>query len=525
MDSPKLNAAPNDKHPAAETLTRVLLVTSVLLALVVTFFTNLTSIAVTDFWWQAKTGELIVRSGAIPHRDPFSWTASGQPWLVHEWLTEVFFHWAYRYLPEGVLIGYKAGLAMLACALVMVRAWLRSRSIGLSVVVAVAAGFVVRNYADLRPQMISFVLLGGLLLALDEHHVGRMRRLPLVLPLVFALWANLHGGVIVGLILITIWVAGLAAAQWLLHEEHPHLAPLALGLAASFLSVALNPNGFHVYAYPFQVLGHPDVMNYITEWWSPSFHNRDMRAFELMLLATMATLPLARTVEEPGRGSRLAEVLVLVAMAHAALFAQRNTAAFALAAAPALAEALSTLWRCAPGLALLREAGSHPLVRAVTAGGLAALTAFTLFWLVSFLPAPRKWFDHAIRLSYFPQAAVSLMKRGQWPGRLYNDYVWGGYLIWELYPQRRVFIDGRAEVYYPTKAFDAEMTIHSLKPGWEAALDQWGVEVVLTSRFGNLAQALARTQGWELAFTGEVEMVYTRKPSSSPEVPPPVVID
>ncbi|HEV3048797.1 MAG TPA: hypothetical protein VGX50_00730, partial [Longimicrobium sp.] len=231
---------------------------NVALALGVVFFTCLTPIAITDFWWQAKTGELIVRTGSIPTRDPFSWTAAGQPWLVHEWLTEVFFYLAYTQAPHGALLGYKCGLAALAGGLVLARAWARSGSLMLGVAAAVSAGFVMRNYADLRPQMVTFVLLAALLLLLDEYREGRTpgirRALPWALPVVFTLWANLHGGVIVGLILISAWVAGEALARWLYGTALIPIRPLALGLAASALSVALNPNGFRIYSYPFQVL-------------------------------------------------------------------------------------------------------------------------------------------------------------------------------------------------------------------------------------------------------------------------------
>src|SRR5688572_32135439 len=192
---------PEDAGPSwLDRASSALLGLSVLLALAVVFFACLNPISVTDFWWQAKTGEIIVRTGSVPARDPFSWTANGEPWLVHEWLTEVFFYLAYVHLPEWLLLFYKCGLAALACALVLARAWIRSGSLVLAIGAALAAGFVTRNYADLRPQMVTFVLLSGLLLALDEYHAGRMRRLPWALPLVFLLWANLHGGVVVGLI-------------------------------------------------------------------------------------------------------------------------------------------------------------------------------------------------------------------------------------------------------------------------------------------------------------------------------------
>jgi hypothetical protein len=479
---------------------------AVLLALAVVFFACLTPITVTDFWWQAKTGEIIVRTGSVPTRDPFSWTANGQPWLVHEWLTEVFFYLTFVHLPNWVLLLYKCGLAALACALVLARAWLRSGSLVLGVAAALAAGFVTRNYADLRPQMITFVLLAGLLLALDEYHAGRMRRLPWALPAIFALWANLHGGVIVGLILITLWVTGEALGQWLFRQAGSRIVPLALGLAASFAAVCLNPNGFHVYAYPFQVLGHPQVMDYITEWWSPNLHNRDMLPFELLLLATLGTLALAGSFT---RDVRTGEVLILTAMAHAALVSQRNTVPFALAAAPAVAGGLGMLWRGAGPLETVRAAARHPAVRTAGSAALAGMLAILLSYQIPRVP-PHRWFAHAIRWDAFPHGAAEAMRRGYWPGPMYNDYVWGGFLIWKLYPQRRVFIDGRAEVYYPSRAFDDEMKIHRLEAGWEEALDRRGVEVILTDRWGNLARALQTHPRWRLEFTGVVEVVYTR---------------
>ena len=484
--------------------TGILLAVSLILALTLVFFVCLNPIAVTDFWWQAKTGELIVRTGSIPHQDPFSWTAAGQPWLVHEWLTEVFFYAGLAFLPHWVLVAYKGGLAVLACALVLVRAWRRSESITLGIFAAIAAALVMRNFADLRPQMVTFVLLAGLLLALDEYRDGRLKRLPWALPAMFTLWANLHGGVVVGLLLIACWAAGECIGQWLLRERSERLGPLGLGLALSCLSVALNPNGFHVYTYPAHVLGHPEVMDYITEWWAPNFHRAGMRPFEILLLATLASLALSRDRR------RVGEVLVLAAMAHAALFSQRNTVPFALAAAPAVAGAVGALWREAAPLQAMREAHAHPIVRAA---GAAALAAILLVLVLVHRPPvpPHQWFDYTIAHEHFPRAAADQMERGRWPGRMYNDYVWGGYLIWRLHPRRQVFIDGRAEVYYSTRTFDDEMTIHQLRTGWQDVLKRRDVETVLTSKTGALAAALAESAAWRLDFTGPVEVVYIRR--------------
>ncbi|MFN3653664.1 MAG: hypothetical protein ACK47B_29140 [Armatimonadota bacterium] len=507
-------------RPPLQPLVWALFGIAALLGLVVVFLAALNPIAVTDFWWQARTGEIIVRTGEIPKRDVLSWTAEGQPWVVHEWLTEVFFYYALMYLPEWVLVAYKAGLAALACALVLARSWVRSGSIAVAIVAAVWAGYLVRHYADLRPQMVSFVLLAGLLLALELYRTSRSplleRALPWVLPPLFALWANLHGGVVVGLILAVVWVVGDAVGAWLFDEESPELVPLAVGVGASLFAVLLNPNGYHVYTYPFEVLKHPEVMDFITEWYSPNFHNPAMQAFRYLLMACIGFGLLSR-----GRDRvRVTETLLLLAVTHAAFTAQRNTATFGIVAAPIAAGALVSAWKAPDLLAPLREISREPFVRALGAATLALALGLYLIpreypkeWIAAeqrwVKVPPDRWYEYGANLKYFPYDAVAQMRAGvNWPERAYIDYTWGGFISWMLWPQRKVFIDGRAEVYYPGKVFDDEIKLFRAQPGWDAALERRGVQMVLTNKNGYLAAALATHPGWRKVFEGSAEVVY-----------------
>jgi hypothetical protein len=216
---------------------------------------------------------------------------------------------------------------------------------------------------------------------------------------------------------------------------------------------------------------------------------------------------------------RLGEWLVLGALAHSALTYDRNTVPFALAAAPVLAESPGHI-----GSHMLRRIEVAPVVSLAARGIMVLATAAVgAIVAVTMLPreaidgggsrllSPRRWPAYACGLDDFPRGAVDWMRRGYWRGPLYNDYVWGGYLIWQLHPQRKVFIDGRAEVYYPSGAFDDEMVIHRANNGWEGIMDRRGVQVILTRRGDYLEAALRRDRDWELAFTGPVEVVYQRK--------------
>src|SRR5205085_1680903 len=152
-------------------------------------------------------------------------------------------------------------------------------------------------------------------------------------------------------------------------------------------------------------------------------HSPLLRGFEVLLLLTFGALAISRR-----KASGLGEVLVILAMTHAALVTQRNTAPFALAAAPAAICGLSVIWR------EIRTSlgGTEP-------GELArGVRLLKLFWGVALVALlcvvyprdlrPEQWQRHLTGDENFPKTAVRLMREGHWPGKLYNDYVWGGYL-------------------------------------------------------------------------------------------------
>jgi hypothetical protein len=343
----------------------------------------------------------------------------------------------------------------------------------------------------------------------------------------FLVWANLHGGVVVGLLLLLLWVAGDAVGQFLFRDRSPGLKYLALGAAASALAVACNPSGFPIYTYPFQVLRHPQVMEIIMEWWSPDFHHDYLRPFELLLLGTLGMLALRRSRQgeanpetKPAEPLRMGEVLVILGLAHAALLSQRNMVPFTLAAAPVFAGGLMTLWRRALPLERLRAWSANPTAQ--LAGGLCLVVALAAAVPAalprepnrtargSHLVPPGQWFDYTTSAALFPRAAADLLQRGEWPGPFFNDYEWGGYLLWRLYPQRKIFSDGRAEVYYGTQAFDDQIAIQKVTRECPVALDRWRVETIITNGQGDLGRALAKSPRWRLAFAGSIEVVYVR---------------
>ncbi|MDE3089833.1 MAG: hypothetical protein KGJ80_10685, partial [Chloroflexota bacterium] len=185
------------------TLTTRRLFTAILL--IGLFTMAVRGIADADFWWHLRTGQLIVETGAVPHVDVFSFTKAGQPWVAHEWLSEVFIYTLYRLGSFPLLIITFAALIALAFAFVYVRCDGKPYVAAFTVLLAALA---TAPLWDVRPQMITMLVASIFLFGLDTFHRKQdWRGIWLLVPLM-VLWVNLHSGYVLGLGIIAIYLFG-----------------------------------------------------------------------------------------------------------------------------------------------------------------------------------------------------------------------------------------------------------------------------------------------------------------------------
>ena len=109
----------------------------------------------------------------------------------------------------------------------------------------------------------------------------------------------------------------------------------------------------------------------------------------------------------------------------------------------------------------------------------------------------------------FPKAAADWLLEHAPAGNLFNSYNWGGYIIWRMYPQERVYIDGRADIYGDTFIFDY-LSIYNTAPGWETKLDDQGIQTVLVESTAPLANMLRQSQSWHVAFSDKLSTVFVK---------------
>jgi hypothetical protein len=488
---------------------------------------------VVDLWWQMATGRVILATGAVPHADIFSFTAPGAPWTVHEWVPDLLFYlaytgghgWAPQPLGGMLLVAFKMGMVAAAFLLLYVRSLKVTGRPALSTVVTLAGVGAASPFFDIRPQLLTYLLLGVTLLAAEAWIATGHRRALVALPLIFLIWSNVHAGFGFGLAALAAVALGEAVdaalgrsgaagagagdqpqpRRWSrLRAAVRAAGPLGAAVAASAAAACANPNGPRLFLYPFTIFRHPSVQSSIIEWFSPNFHDSQWTGFEIYLGLAAAAWAVG------GRRARCSELLLLIGSGHLALFSVRHIPLMVIATAPAIAACLSGVVRA------VEKRGSPARARRLAlagALGLGACMTLAIGACSRALAPPSTLFARTARMDTFPAAACDFILRSGMRGRLFNDYKWGGFCIWSLWPRWRVFIDGRAEVYFggEQSPYEDYFAIHNVRSDWEAVLDRREVDIALLDANSYAERVMRLAPQWQLVYTDDVARVYARR--------------
>ncbi len=446
-----------------------------------------------DFWWHLRTGQYIFESG-IPRHDPFSWTAAGQPWVLHEWLSEAIIYAvqsAFGYIGNMVLfIAVSIGSIAISFALARRLGVGTKPLIGLMIVSALTFNLFITP----RPQDFTWLFFSIYLYVLARHYEGdRIRLWPL--PVIMAFWVNMHLGFYYGLMLVGCWIGALCIDA-VRGRDVSFRAPVLVASACVFATFA-NPTGPAILLYPFRYVFDSQVTNtMVAEWKRPDITST--LHWPIFLTALLITLSLfSHTWRRPFLA------LVSVAVVVLSMQAVRNAPFGALVLLPVAGSAWAARWPAA-------SRAHDSAVRVPLAAAVAMIAAIAL--IVG--PAALSIAGESVSVGApsqrgYPEAGAEYV-RAHFAGlRIFNDYNSGGYLIYKLYPDIPVFVDGRTD-FYGNDLLKDYFQIDRAKPGWDELLRKYGVEVVLIDKRLPLADALAADSSWQLAFTGDHEVVYTR---------------
>lgn len=465
--------------------------------LFVIFFHPFSVITDPDFWCHVRTGQYIYETGVVPGSDIYSYTVSGQPWITHEWLAEVLF------FVISQRLGYVGLVALFG--LISVLTWLavyvtcRRYGVGElgSTVLMLFSFSMARALVNVRPQVLTMLLLSISVLIVTRHRQGKGREVWL-LPLLMMLWVNLHGGYVIGLAYLWLTVFGDSIARKLGHVA-PSVKTLLIVSLLSTAATLFNPHSLQALSYPFTYIGSGNAsMRFITEWQSPDFHQFRY----LLFAAAVLVVGLLGALRRP---LGITESLWMLVFTVMGLQSVRHIPLYAIVVVPLLGARLQA------EIPSLRRSLSHwrrPVLLIVVVwlafGASALRTAATVDKRMG-LQIGREPNDTS-----YPAGAVDYIRTHDLTGNLFHEYRWGGYLIYNLYPWKQVFVDGRADVYGDEFISDF-VDVMKLRPIWRNTLERYNVQEVLVEKDGALAVILSEGDEWQQVYEGESEILFIRQ--------------
>lgn len=435
-----------------------------------------------------RVGEWMLAHKQILRADEFSHTRPGAPSVPKEWLSQVVLAAAGRLAGlYGLAI---VGALLIATAFALLhRQLLREGSDPLTAtMLALLAALAASAHWLARPHAFSFVM-AVLWNAALRRVVRGETRCAFAMAGITALWVNLHGAYLVGLLLLGAYWLGAVGER-----DRTKIKLLTItGVVCSGASL-LNPSGPMLYVHNLKFLGSDFFKGWLAEYASMHFDSPDAIGFTLWLALLFFTLAFCRPRVTVGEG------LALLSWTYFALYSARNIPLLAIFSAPILAPALSdAAHRKCPAM-LDRLQHTNAANRGWPLVAVAAVVAIVAVPRPTEMPA-KDW----------PVAAVEFIRQDpeRFAGNMFNQYIYGGYLM-EFLPEHKVFVDGRADLYGEelVKEFDATA---GLQTNWVAALDKYRVTWTLMPRDHRLNSALALLPDWQCVFTNEVATIYWRK--------------
>jgi hypothetical protein len=446
-------------------------------------------------------GGYILSSHTIPNHDVLSFTMPGDSRPPYEWLAQVLLALAYRILGlDGVVLLTSLVIAI-AFSIVYMDSVRRSGRPILSLVIVAWAAIASSLHWLARPHVFSFLFfalwLGGL------ERLRRREPMPLWLfPAMMLLWANTHGGFIFGFLAL-----GAYLADWIVDalqgsvDRTKGLRLLTVGVASGLASI-LTPDLWHNWE---AVLSNRSgyVLSRTVETMPLNLASRAVWPFLAMLVLAVALLTIQR--------SRVATapVALLAVLALASLAMVRNIPFFAIAAAPFLIE-----WTAQIGGGLTDwqriETRFQEIDRALTPFLWSAIAATVAVAFFGYAPVGSRVLGFEFRPDVFPVKAADWVAAHPRSGRMFNDFNWGGYLLYRFWPEQKVFIDSQSDFYGEALTRQAE-AIAAGESGWEDSLDLYHVSWMLIPRNAGLAEAASKSPLWSIAYQDDIAVVLVHK--------------
>jgi hypothetical protein len=450
-------------------------------------------------------GDYILDARVIPTEDVFSFSKLGDPLTPHEWLADVIFSLSYR------MAGLD-GVVWLTAFVLAVSFWLIYRhSVSLSnmSVLALIGGILGAFAGSLhwltRPHIFTILFTAIWTIELEKVRIG-LRKSWIIFPILMVIWANLHGAFIAGLV---IWGLVLFGELMEKRRDWNQLRALIWIGPASILASIFNPDGLGIWKTGLGFLGNQYLVSHTAEYLPPDFQNPAFWPFLLVLGLSILLLGLNQ-----GR-MKFAHIFLLGSWTVMALYSARNIPLYIVVAMPILCELGARTLKDSRDLGIAARFLNFQdrlsfTERGIKGGFIASLIViFSLVLLVNGYRLDFRNTGNEFSREVFPVQAVDWMKENPVTGNGFNHFPWGGYLLYRLWPDQLVFIDGQTDFYGEELTREYERVI-TMQPGWQEILVKHEISWVLVPGDTPLASYLGDQANWDTSYSDQTAKLFIK---------------
>lgn len=526
-----------------------------------------------DVGYHLRTGAHILAGHGIPAVNTFSSSVPEETWLLQQWLGATIYYLVYAGAGLYGLTIFKALLA----TFIMFLSWCHARRVAGRASLApfwiVTAWILMARVRFFeRPDLMSAAFFAGVYF-LDERFRDQRRWQWVALPLLLAFWANVHSGVIYGVVLLTV-LAGVEWMEWLgpkwtgwvqrgesrvpgwsgpsgecpvdlpatpesrcAAEAFPArlwVRPVSLLLSAVAIAVSLeliNPNGFQVVLVPITQFTSAFWRSVILEYFPPTW------AHAKVFYTTLAAMVVLQALTWRQRNWRL--LLPAIAFAYLAVQTQRSVLFYALATAPYAAHLLRCVMPARERGSLRRPtetpaSATRSVAWPVLAGAWLnrpralrwsqSLLSVTWAALIGFVLLPDRTFRFGVGYyaPYYPMEIFRFIDQQVPPQNIFNEMSYGGPMLWWLYPRFKPFIDGRGDAYTEHFWQTKYLPVMHGEPGWRDIFRDYDLHAVLLpmrepGAIPKLGRILFADPAWALvAYNDDALLFLERTPTNAP---------
>jgi hypothetical protein len=459
-----------------------------------------------DTGYHIRAGEYILNTFSIPKEDIFSFHTPTLPWTAHEWLSEVIMAMTHRTFGlTGIVIFFSFIISLVYYLLFKI---LRKNNnniiISAFIVILVLAASKIHWLA--RPHIFSLLFMLIWYYLLDEYQYNHKNCL-YFFPPIMLVWVNLHGGFLAGFILIGIYLFGntfefVASKNSEKDNYKKKVGLLWLITIVSLFVCLINPFGYRILLFPFNLVSNKFIMDHVSEFMAPNFHQLSFKPFEFILLLIFVVLVFSK------KRINIIELVMILLFVHMSLYSARYIPLFCIILAPILLRQLNSILEPSDGNFAKFFKKRSDNVSKIDASARGYLWPFAAVILVVFFAKAGKinfQFDEKKK----PVAAVKFLKKENIKGNMFDNDEFGDYIIYAAWPQYKVFFDGRSDMYGVDKLKEY-FKVARIKPGWDQVLKKYNINWFIYNANSALSMFLMERDDWKLIYADKVSNIFVK---------------